>query len=239
MAILSTLCSGCGFYQFFWIFCLGAFGGDIAETLFCRWRTGKWMSRSSVVWGPFSIVWGGSIAAATVLLFQYKDNSAFSLFVIGSVFGGIWEYLCSIFTERAFGKVFWDYSKMQFNLNGRINLLYCFFWGIAAVIWFKCLYPPVSGWIEKMLSDIIGTCITWIMIVFMTCNMLVSCLALVRSAERTKGMPAVCAWQKTMDKYFDDEKLCRIYPNAINVTASQGSMAVENSGLDGASSTQT
>ena len=36
-----------------------------------------------------------------------------------------------------FGKVFWDYSDIPFNLGGRINLLYCFFWGIAAVVWLK------------------------------------------------------------------------------------------------------
>ena len=43
--------------------------------------------------------------------------------------GGAYEYLCSVFTELVFGKVFWDYSWMPFNLGGRINLLYCFFWG--------------------------------------------------------------------------------------------------------------
>lgn len=32
---------------------------------FCRLTAGVWMSRSSVVWGPFSIVWGLAIAIAT------------------------------------------------------------------------------------------------------------------------------------------------------------------------------
>ena len=49
-----------------------------------------------------------------------------------------------------FGTVFWDYSKIPFNLGGRINLLYCFFWGIAAVVWFKGLYPVFSRWIERI-----------------------------------------------------------------------------------------
>ena len=49
-----------------------------------------------------------------------------------------------------FGKVFWDYSKIPFNLGGRINLLYCFFWGIAAVVWIKGIYPVMSAWIEKI-----------------------------------------------------------------------------------------
>ena len=55
-----------------------------------------------------------------------------------------------MFTEAAFGTVFWDYSGLPFNLGGRINLLYCFFWGIAAVVLMKGVYPVLSGWIEKL-----------------------------------------------------------------------------------------
>ena len=87
-----------------------------------------------------SIVWGLAIAAVTVLLYRYRQRSDRFLFLMGTVLGGAYEYLCSVFTEIMFGTVFWDYSKIPFNLGGRINLLYCFFWGIAAVVWFKELY---------------------------------------------------------------------------------------------------
>lgn len=49
---------GCSFYKLVCLFFLGAFLGDITETIFCLATTGKLMSRSSVVYGPFSIVWG-------------------------------------------------------------------------------------------------------------------------------------------------------------------------------------
>lgn len=38
---------------------------DIVETVFCRITMGYWMSRSSLVWGPFSIVWGLALALVT------------------------------------------------------------------------------------------------------------------------------------------------------------------------------
>ena len=41
-----------------WLFVIGAFLGDMVETVFCRLTAGVWMSRSSLVWGPFSVVWG-------------------------------------------------------------------------------------------------------------------------------------------------------------------------------------
>lgn len=207
---------GCSFYKVAWLFFIGAFLGDITETVFCRLTAGVWMSRSSVVWGPFSIVWGLGVAAATVLLYRYRQRSDRFLFLMGTALGGAYEYLCSAFTEMVFGTVFWDYSQIPFNLGGRINLLYCFFWGIAAVVWFKGIYPAVSSRIERIPKKA-GTVLTWIMILFMSANVAVSCMALVRGDERTRGIEAVSGWQKIMDERFDDERLMRIYPNAIKV----------------------
>lgn len=92
---------------------IGAFLGDITETIFCRVTAGVWMSRSSVVWGPFSIVWGLAIALVTALLYKYKDKGDRFLFLTGTLLGGAYEYFCSVFTELVFGKVFWDYSKIR------------------------------------------------------------------------------------------------------------------------------
>lgn len=107
------------------------------------------MSRSSLVWGPFSVVWGLALAMATVLLRQNQDKSDRYLFAFGTVLGGVYEYVCSAVTELLFGTVFWDYSKFKFNLGGRINLLYCFFWGIAAVMWMRYGYPLVLKLMKK------------------------------------------------------------------------------------------
>lgn len=134
------------------------------------------MSRSSVVYGPFSIVWGLGCALLTAVLYRYKDRSDSFIFCFGTVLGGAYEYICSVFTELIFGTVFWDYSKIPFNLGGRINLLYCFFWGIAAVVWMKVLYPRFSGWIEKIPKKF-GTWMTWILLLFMIFDICLSGLA--------------------------------------------------------------
>lgn len=207
---------GCSFYKIWWLFMIGAFLGDIVETIFCRITGGVWMSRSSVVWGPFSIVWGLAIAAATLLLYKYRERSDTFIFAAGTFLGGAYEYICSVFTELVFGQVFWDYSHMPFNLGGRINLLYCFFWGLAAVVWMKLLYPKISAWIEKIPVKQ-GKVLSWLLIAFMSCNIVVSCMALGRVNERNAGIPATMSWQKTMDERFDDERMHRIYPNAIHV----------------------
>ena len=102
-----------------------------------------------------------------MILYQYRNKSDSFIFVFGTVLGGAYEYACSVFTELVFGTVFWDYSKIPFNLGGRINLLYCFFWGIAAVVWMRALYPRLSDWIEKIPKKA-GETVTWVLVVFMT-----------------------------------------------------------------------
>lgn len=224
--------SGCCFYKIMLLFIIGAFLGDITETIFCRITEGVWMSRSSVVWGPFSIVWGLALALVTLFLYKYKDRSESFLFLTGTLLGGAYEYLCSVFTELVFGKVFWDYSRIPFNLGGRINLLYCFFWGIAAVVWFKRMFPKIEMLIEKIQIPVVsGKVITWLLLVFMVCNIGVSCMALVRYDERSRENKVsqsikiengnkksdekdLKAWQKWMDEHYDDAKMKKIYPNA-------------------------
>lgn len=212
----TVFAKGCDFYKVVMLFFIGAILGELTETIFCRITVGIWMSRSSVVWGPFSIVWGLAIAAVTAMLYKYKDRPVFFLFWVGTFLGGAYEYLCSVFTELLFGTVFWDYSWMPFNLGGRINLLYCFFWGFAAIAWFKKLYPVLSMLIEKIPVRF-GKIIIWVLLVFMSVNVSVSCLALIRYNQRKDGITATESWQETMDESFDDTRMEQIYPNAKKI----------------------
>lgn len=208
---------GCCFYKLFVLFMIGAFLGDIVETIFCYMTAGVWMSRSSVVYGPFSIVWGLGCALLTALLYKYKDKNDRYLFISGTVLGGAYEYLCSVFTELVFGTVFWDYSGIPFNLGGRINLLYCFFWGVAAVVWLKGIYPILSARIEKIpkRTGVIGSNL---LIIFMVVNIIVSGLAMARYSERQiSAAPAQTAVGTFFDERFPDSRMNRIYPNAIVV----------------------
>ena len=231
---------GCSFYKLVALFFIGAFLGDLTETIFCLLTTGVLMSRSSVVYGPFSIVWGLGCALLTLFLYRYREKNDRHIFLAGTLLGGVYEYVCSVFTELVFGTVFWDYSDFAFNLGGRINLLYCFFWGIAAVVWLKMIYPRLSALIEKLpvrTGKILCNCL----IVFMIFNMILSSLALARYSERQTSVPSVIFNTDTsgagsnpdstdtaipaateaenplnafLDSHFPDERMERIYPNA-------------------------
>lgn len=124
--------------------------------------------------------------------------------------------MCSAVTELLFGTVFWDYSKFKFNLGGRINLLYCFFWGIAAVIWMRYGYPLVLRGMKKVRSRV-RPWMTVLLAVFMAVNMLTSALALARYDARTSGEGPKNSIDMLLDAHFDDARMERIYPNAKKV----------------------
>ena len=204
------------FSDLVWLFVVGAFLGDVVETIFCRITAGVWMSRSSLVWGPFSVVWGLALVLAAVLLRGSERKSESRIFWFGVILGGAYEYVCSAVTELLFGTVFWDYSGFKFNLGGRINLLYCFFWGIAAVAWIRYGYPLVAKGMNKLKTHI-RPWMTAALAVFMAVNMGVSALAMARYDARTSGVEATTPLAVFLDAHFDNARMERIYPNAKKV----------------------
>lgn len=209
----SCFAEGCCFYKLAAVFIISAFIGDIVEMIFCRLTMGYWMSRSSLVYGQFSVVWGFGCVLLTAMLYKYRDKSDRYIFIYGTVLGGAYEYLCSVGAELLFGASFWDYSGIPFNLGGRVNLLYCFFWGIAAVVWLKGIYPYISSFTERIPKKT-GTILIWIGIVFMIVDMVISSAALMRYSSRKRGQEPSNAVEQCLDEHFPDDRMERVYPKA-------------------------
>ena len=209
----TVFAAGCSFYKIFLLFVIGAFLGDITETIFCRITAGYWMSRSSLVWGPFSVVWGLALALSTVLLRNCEDKSDSAIFAFGVFMGGAYEYVCSAVGELLFGVIFWDYSGFKFNIAGRVNLLYCFFWGIAAVVWLRLGYPLVAKGMDLVRRHV-KPWMTILLAIFMAVNMSLSGLALARYNSRTDGITPRNQLEVFLDEHFDNARMERVYPNA-------------------------
>ena len=125
--------------KIFWIFVIGSVFGFFAEMLYALVYTRTLQIRQGLIYGPFIQVYGMGAIAYYLLVFKIKEPK--KLFFAGMLMGGILEYLCSFFQEIFFGTISWDYSKFFLNLNGRVCLLYCFYWGIIAVAFLKIVYP--------------------------------------------------------------------------------------------------
>ncbi len=197
-----------------WVFLICALLGDIIETFYCGLVNGQWMNRSSVLYGPFSFVWGIGAVVLTITLHRLAEKSDRYVFVGGFVIGGAYEYLCSVFTEIVFGTVFWDYSDMPLNIGGRTNVLFCFFWGLLAVVWVKILYPRMERAIEKT-PPLAGKIATWIVIFLMTCNGLLTAGAMLRYGSRAVSPEPNGIVEEFLDNMYDDAYVEHRWPNMI------------------------
>ena len=195
-----------------WVFLVSSFLGALIEMVFCRATGDIWMNRSSVLYGAFSFVWGFGAVVLTVVLQRFAKKNDHWVFLAGFVVGGAYEYLCSVFTEIVFGTVFWDYSHMPLNIGGRTNVMYCIFWGILAVVWIKVLYPPMEKVIEKI-PPLTGKVITWLIVLVMACNGLLTAGAMIRYTQRQTAPEAANAVERFLDARYDDAYMEKRWPN--------------------------
>ena len=209
-----TFAKGLCWDKLVWVFLISALLGDIIETFWCGLVDGQWMNRSSVLYGPFSFVWGLGAVVLTVTLQGLAERNDRYVFAAGFIVGGAYEYLCSVFTELVFGTVFWDYSDMPLNIGGRTNVLFCFFWGVLAVVWIKIVYPPMSKGIES-LPPLAGKIATWIVVLFMGCNALLTSAAMLRYTERPVHPEPANAFQEILDRQYGDARMEQRWPNMI------------------------
>ena len=199
------------FYKYFIIFFVGSIVGWVVEVLYAYFRTKKFQNRSSVLYGTFGYVYGYGAVFLTMALSLFSNSSIILTFIISFVTGTITEYIISYILEKSYGYVVWDYSKVKFNINGRVCLLYSIYWGFLGVIW--------SKYIIKIIDDItsfcyykLGTEFLTFMLIFLTINSLISHLAIKRSGERIKNKRANNKIDLLLDKYYSDERLKKTFP---------------------------
>lgn len=72
----------------------------------------------------------------------------------------------------------------------------------------------MSNAIEK-LPALQGKVITWVLVVFMICNALLSAMAMLRYTERQEGVPAENTIEVFLDANYEDELIEKVYPNMV------------------------
>ena len=87
--------------------------------------------------------------------------------------------------------------------------MYSIFWGILALAWLKALYPKMSGLIERV-PNRIGVPLTWVLVVFMAGNILISAAAVERMSDRHIGEPAQTRFDVFLDKTYPDDFMKKI-----------------------------
>lgn len=217
------------FYKFFWMFAFGSVVGCLTETISCMIRFGKYEYRSSLILGPFNLIYGVGAVAVSLGVMALRSKRAPYIFVAGMAAGSAVEYICSLVEETAFGTVSWDYSNMPFNLGGRVCLQYALFWGTMALFWTWVVYPFFDRLLKRF-SDAAGRTLAVALLMFLLLDIAFSAAAVSRWLTRAEDAPADSAVERLMDKYLPDDRMALIYPRMKPLSISDDSD--DNDGAD-------
>lgn len=201
-----------GFYKLFWLFLIGSVLGVIIEVIWCLITRGHYESRVGLVYAPLNLLYGFGTVFMSLGLHWLRNKSKWFIFLGGFIIGSVYEYFCSWLQEYLFGSVSWQYDSLPLNLNGRINLLYSCFWGILAILWVKWIEPFMCNLIRRIPNKI-GKTITWILLVFIIFDAMISFAAVWRWGDRLLEIPPQNAIDVYLDKHFTNERLEKIFPN--------------------------
>lgn len=105
----------------FLIFFIYSIIGYLCEVMGIFFETGKLNFSRGYFIGPYLPIFGFGSLIITYYLNRYQ-NDLVALFIMGSFFCCLLEYLTSLIMEKIFKLRWWDYSQMKFNINGRICL---------------------------------------------------------------------------------------------------------------------
>ncbi len=202
--------------KIFWIFVLGSVFGFFAEMLYALVYTRTIEIRQGLVYGPFIQIYGIGAVAYYILISNVQEPK--KAFLSGMIMGGCLEYLCSFFQEIFFGTISWDYSDLFMNLNGRTSLLYCVYWGIIALLYLKAVYPFLQK-IESLIYKKWVKIFTIFMMLFVTFDIVISCMAGNRQKDRHRNIPPKNIIDEFVDKHYPDELLDKIYNNKKEICA--------------------
>lgn len=116
---------------YFCLFLLYAVFGWIMEVIVCSIPKRKLVDRGFLI-GPYCPIYG---YAALLMIFSLEkyNSDPLALFVMATLICTILEYITSYVMEKLFHARWWDYSNKPFNINGRVCLTNCFFFGILGL----------------------------------------------------------------------------------------------------------
>lgn len=200
-------------YHAILLFVIGGLFGYFFETLQQLFKTGKIINRQGLWFSVFKPIYGIGLILLTILLFKLKDKNIFIIFIAGVLIGAAFEYIASLFQEYAFHTKSWDYSKMSANLDGRINLLYSFVWGILSLAWVKLGIPLYNKLFNFVYGNIYSKTFCIIILAFLVFDITFTCIVTKRYSDRKRGIDATSNLDKYLDKYYKNSVFEKKFPN--------------------------
>lgn len=199
------------FLKLFYIFLIGSFIGWFFEISLHLIRNNELLlSRSGLLYGPLMPVYGAG--AVSLYLVTFKLKKWYQVFLLGMVTGGAVEYLFSYFQEILFNTISWDYQDYFLNIDGRTSLYHMAIWGILSIFFMKICTPLIDKYLSDF-SNKISNVVSFILVILLSVNVIISFTACIRYDSRQKGKEANNIISSFLDKYYPNEKIDKVFNN--------------------------
>lgn len=202
------------FSKLVWIFLLMSFVGLVGETLQHYFAFNEWESRPGFIWGPLSPIYGTAAVLLTLILEPFQKKNPLALIAIGAIVGGGLEYFASWAMETFGGIVAWSYLNNPFNFDGRTDLFHALVWGTLGTLWVKIGLPLCEkGFSFINLKSKIFQFLTAALSVFLVLNIVMTICVLVRTDDRSSGVPPQNAFEQYIDYAYPTDMLQKRFHN--------------------------
>ncbi|MCI8594940.1 MAG: putative ABC transporter permease [Oscillospiraceae bacterium] len=129
--------------QLFWYFLFYSFMGFLLEQLYAAVTHAPNQARKCFLFLPLCPVYGFG-ALAILILPQAVRAHPVALFLYGAMSATAVEYAVDFLYDKVCRVRFWDYTGLPANLNGRVCLLFSFFWGCLSLPLCYLAHPLVE-----------------------------------------------------------------------------------------------
>lgn len=192
------------------IYLLAGLVGTVWET-FWHFVNGRgFVYSNGSIFTPFNLVYG--IGGLVIILALRNRTKVWQVYLIGSIGGGVVEYVLSFLEELVLGTRSWDYSGKFLNINGRTTVIYMAFWGLLCVTVIFLVYRPLDKLLDSIPPKVMMT-IAIIMTVIVALDLMVTVGALIRYAARNVGSQPLTYIGTLIDRIFNDDFMARHFPN--------------------------
>lgn len=139
-------------YKIIFYFIIYSFLGWCLESIY-KTIIFKKPTNSGFLYGPFCPMYG--IGAILMIWAGQLSNNPIVIFIMAFLIFSVWEYLVAVIIEKLFKTKYWDYSKLKFNLQGRVCLKNSLYWGILGVLLIYIIQPVINNFTDMIPHDIL------------------------------------------------------------------------------------
>ena len=190
--------------------------GWLFECTFCTVRSHHWQNRG-FLYGPVCPIYGVGVVAAMIAfneLFPLLPDDGTSLpvwavFLICAAASAVLEFVTSWVLEKLFHAVWWDYSNVPFNIQGRICPPCTCGFGIAGTVFIKLIFPLMSG-ISVISYPLLTEALSLVLAVFLGMDLALTVNSLMLLSQRVEE-----AADRFNDRMEGNVQLLRQGPEAV------------------------